>query len=140
MTVVTLLLAVVTAVLANLGHALLLPSAVVTAIAAALPLIFRLGGRIAEAAYCSKRLSDLSVGWEDLWREVYGLQPNDVVEERVVQLRKELATTMNEITALKERVPEVKKLAGATEKESYAYWRTKTAQVSNPSSTAVARA
>ena len=72
MTVVALVLALVTAFLANAEHALLLPAAILTAVATALPLIFRLGDRITEAAYCGKRLSDLSVGWEDLWQEAYG--------------------------------------------------------------------
>ena len=138
MAVLALVLASLTAILAREGHELLLPTAIATAIIAALPLIFRLGGRITEAAYCSRRLGDLSVGWKELWQEVYSLQPHDAVEERLVERWKELATTVNEITALKERVPEDKKLAGATEEESYAYWRTKTDQASN--STAIARA
>ena len=59
-------------------------------------------------------------------------------EEEVSARWRDLADAVNEVTALKERVPEDKKLLGATEEESYAYWRTKTAQSSH--STAVAGA
>ncbi|MDE2870074.1 MAG: hypothetical protein OXQ94_00055 [Gemmatimonadota bacterium] len=88
MTVAALVLALVTAFLANAGHALLLPAAVLTAVATALPLIFRLGDRITEAAYCGKRLSDLYVDWEDLWQEAYRLQPHDPVDHRLAERRR----------------------------------------------------
>lgn len=130
MTVAALVLALVTAFLANAGHALLLPAAILTAVATALPLIFRLGDRITEAAYCGKRLSDLLVAWEDLWQEAYRLQPDDAVDRRLAERRRELAASMNEITALKAQVPENKILRKATQDEAYAYWRRKSAQTS----------
>ena len=130
MTVVALVLALVTAFLANAEHALLLPAAILTAVATALPLIFRLGDRITEAAYCGKRLSDLSVGWEDLWQEAYGLQPDDAVDRRMAERRRELAASMNEITALKAQVPANNALRKATQDEAYAYWRKKSDQAS----------
>jgi len=133
MTVAALVLAILTAILANSGHGWTFIVALATAVAASLPLIYRLGDRITEAAYCGRQLSDLSVRWRELWNHVDSL-PKDVV---AAQWR-ELAAAVNEVTALKERVPEDKKLLGATEEESYAYWRTKTAQSSH--STAVARA
>ena len=133
MTVAACLLAVLTAILANSGHGWTLFAAVATAVAAALPLIYRLGDRITEAAYCGRRLSDLSVRWRELWNQV-----DSMPEEEVSARWRDLADAVNEVTALKERVPEDKKLLGATEEESYAYWRTKTAQSSH--STAVAGA
>lgn len=137
-TVAAFALAVVTAALANEDHTLLLPAAILTAVATALPLIFRLGDRITEAAYCARRLSDLSVGWEDLWRQVYALQPDQDVDPKLVERWRELATTMNEITALKEQLPENKALRKATQDEAHEYWRKKT--TGHPSTrTAVAR-
>ncbi len=130
MTVAALVLALVTAFLANAGHALLLPAAILTAVATALPLIFRLGDRITEAAYCGKRLSDLLAAWEDLWQEAYRLQPDDAVGRRLAERRRELAASMNEITALKAQVPENKTLRKATQDEAYAYWQRKSAQTS----------
>lgn len=136
MTVATCLLALLTAGLASRGNEWTLTVAIVTAVAGALPLIYRLGDRITEAAYCGRQLSDLSVRWRELWNQVDSL-PEDEVAERW----RKLAVAVNEVTALKERVPADEKLLGATEEESYAYWRTKTDQAStSTASTAVARA
>ncbi len=137
MSVVICLLALLTAGLASIGHGWTLPAAFLTAVAGTLPLVYRLGEPITDAAYCAKRLRDISIGWQELWHEVYGLQPDEVVDDRVVARWRELAAEMNEVTVLKERVPEDKKLLGATQKEAHAYWKEKSAQAAG---TAVARA
>ena len=65
------------------------------------------------------------VRWRELWNQVGSLP-----EDEVAAQWSKLAIEVNEVTALKERMPEDKKLLGATEEESYAYWRSKTAQAS----------
>lgn len=136
MTVGVLVLASVTAALAREGHELVLPAAIVTAIVSALPLIFRLGDRVTATAYCSKRLRDLSIGWEELWQEVYGLQPEDDVDERFIARWRRLATTLSEITALKDQVPENKRLHKITQDEAHAYWREQNAQLTETAAAA----
>ena len=134
MTVATCILALVTSGLAINGHPNTLASAILTAIASALPLIFRLGRQITEASYCGKRLDDLSVHWRELWQQIH-----DLPQQEIVERWKMLEGTMNEITALKDQVPEDRALKKATQEEAYAYWKAKTDQ-STRAATTVARA
>ena len=126
MTIGTCLLAFLTAALAHKGITnWTVAVAILTAISGGLPLVYRLGEQITDAAYCGRRLSDLMVRWRELWNQVGSLP-----EDEVAAQWSKLAIEVNEVTALKERMPEDKKLLGATEEESYAYWRSKTAQAS----------
>lgn len=123
MTVATCLLALVTSGLAINSHPYTLALAILTAVASALPLIYRLGSQITEAAYCGKRLDDLSVDWRELWQQV-----DDLPRQEAIAQWRMLERTLNEITALKDQVPEDRALSQAAQEEAYAYWKAKAAR------------
>ena len=126
-------LALSTVALAFQEHGLVLTSAVLTAIVGSLPLVFRLGDQVTDAAYCAKRLADLAIKWQELWQKLDRMD-----EEELSSRWKQLDTELNDITALKERVPEHRRLRKKTQKEAYAYWTQKATQATKQ--TAIARA
>ncbi|MDE2652423.1 MAG: hypothetical protein F4107_02675 [Gemmatimonadetes bacterium] len=90
---------------------------VITALVSIVPLLSRLGERVLSAAYCQKRLGDLSIEWSALWQEVEEL-PTDELRSRW----QSLAQRLNEATAHKATEAIDNKLLGLTETESDEYW------------------
>ena len=88
-----------------------------TALVSIVPLLSRLGERVLSAAYCQKRLGDLSIEWRALWQDV-----DQLPAEEVRSQWKSLAQRLNEATAHKATEPIDKKLLRLTERESNEYW------------------
>ena len=75
----TCTLAVVSAILLSVGSTHWAGATIAaTALVSIGPLLSRLGDRVLSAAYCQKRLGDLSIEWRALWQDVDQLPAEEV--------------------------------------------------------------
>ncbi|MCY4571414.1 MAG: hypothetical protein OXF01_01330 [Gemmatimonadetes bacterium] len=125
MTVITTVMAMISLVtaLSPAGSWTLLPIALTVA-SSVLPLIYRVSGVVAAAAYRQQRLGDLLIAWKALWQEIDDL-PLDHVREEWQRMAREL----NEITARMSRRGKDEKLIESTMEQAYDYWENKQIQI-----------